>query len=346
MLLRAAIQQLQDGKVKWESLYAAAIRARLRCDMNLSDVLDKVAAVDNLGIPILIETARKSAIQASNQYTDQKFGYLRDNQIAALDHRCTDLESRMIAIDRDDPPGPPGRMKAAENDIGALQDRMTTAESDIQSLQSDMKKVLETYLPWAYNKITGIEGDISNLETDLSTKADASDIPAPYDDSSLAGQLQSMSEILNGNTFVRNDKPDHKLSLNYEQTPDKIVITGFIDGSEYPFKASSGGGGGGFAAMANSPNSFLQDAGSPPSYAGENWGNWTNEQIVPEDGYVLITMRKTDKAYQPHLHYNGTIIASGDQTLIIPAKAGDRFAADSGKRESYVSAEFKFFNYK
>ena len=359
MLLRAAIKQLQDGKVKWESLYAAAIRARLRCDMNLSDVISVTESVNNLGIPTLIETARQSAIQVSNQYTDKQVKALKDNEIASLDTRCTDLESRMTAIDRN---SPPGRMKAAENEIGDLKNRMDVAESDIDKLQSDMDDVINTLLPAIWNKIVSIEDDISDLGTEIAKKPDADDIPAAYDDGDIRGIIQGIMDILNGNTFVRNDRPDHRMSLSYNDDP--IIITGWIDGSQYQFglPSSSSSGGGGFAAMDFNSARFPDVIAPKPPYAGNNSGQWSSLYRMPADGYLFVSMesvqiggyynkggQSSTSTYACKLFVNGNVLIQrqGLTNIVLVVREGDEIAVDAGHDGDGVrlSSIFKFFNH-
>ena len=91
MLLKVATGIDDNGNVSWSTLYANAIRARLKRDMNLSDVPDKKLGRDNLGVTTAILEAEREAIEISKNDTYKHLEVLKQSIIPRVNQVEEDI---------------------------------------------------------------------------------------------------------------------------------------------------------------------------------------------------------------------------------------------------------------
>lgn len=110
MIIKIATGKDENGNIKWTHLYSAAIRNRLRRDLNLADVPDPAEARKNLGIEAYVIEVTDDLYNRLKQYIDKQDIYydttLRtyianniETELKAHAERLDEIENTMVTKD-------------------------------------------------------------------------------------------------------------------------------------------------------------------------------------------------------------------------------------------------------
>lgn len=101
MVIKVAIDRDKNGKITWQTMYAAAIQNRLRADNNLSDIKDKAAARRNLGISdsgsSSSSTDVSDAVTTANSYTDTEVGKVKSD-VSSISADITLIKAALLRL--------------------------------------------------------------------------------------------------------------------------------------------------------------------------------------------------------------------------------------------------------
>lgn len=110
MIIKIATGKDENGNIKWTHLYSAAIRNRLRRDLNLADIPDPAEARKNLGIEAYVAEVTDDLYNRLKQYIDKQDIYydttLRtyianniETELEAHAERLDEIEDTMVTKD-------------------------------------------------------------------------------------------------------------------------------------------------------------------------------------------------------------------------------------------------------
>lgn len=180
----------------------------------------------NLGkLSTLVENYRTSLLNSINNVQ----GNL-DKESSARIAADTALNSRCDAINKS--------INSLQDSLNNTKDRVTSLEkrtSDLEAADASIRKDMNSIkddLTGKYSNLQSKVGDLTGKVNNIGSKVDTN-----------TTRIASINDLLNGNTFIRNDSAnkDKKLSLAYNESDKKLHA--YYGGAEVPLGSQDGAGG-------------------------------------------------------------------------------------------------------
>lgn len=192
MIIKIATGKDENGNIKWTHLYSAAIRNRLRRDLNLADIPDPAEARKNLGIEAYVAEVTDDLYNKLKQYIDKQDihydttlrTYITNNietELEAHANRLDEIEDSMVTKDAFDSYFKVSwdkRVPALKKELQDYSDaNLVTAkkytDDKIRALNESLREYINTQIDTLSRKIYDVDTRVKNMIINLNKNFNA-----------------------------------------------------------------------------------------------------------------------------------------------------------------------------